>query len=118
MDTTRGRERTQIQAHVSFGAWLKSPLFLSYVRRFFLLWIAGKLVNAATASLSGISPFSFRAGTELVILLFELGALIAFIKRDNEDILLGNVGLRVSVALAPLAIVHLALSAALALVAR
>jgi hypothetical protein len=103
---------------VSFGAWLSSPLFLSYLRRFVLLWIAGKLANAATASVIGISPFSFRAGTELVILLFELGALIAFIKRDNEDILLGNVGLRLSVALAPLVMVHLALSAALAMVAR
>ncbi len=103
---------------MSFGAWLRSPLFRSYVRRFVLLWIAGKFANAATASVAGITPFGFRAGTELVILLFELGALVAFIKRDNEDILLGNVGLRLSVALAPLVIVHMALSAVLALVAR
>lgn len=118
MDTTRRRERTEIQAHVSFEAWLKSPLFLSYVRRFVLLWIAGKIANAATASLAGVPSFSFRPGTELVILVFELGALVAFIKRDNEDILLANLGLRLAVALAPLVLVHVVLSAALALFVR
>ncbi len=118
MDTTRRRERTEIQAHVSFEAWLKSALFLSYVRRFVLLWIAGKIANAATAGFVGVPPFSFRAGTELVILVFELGALVAFIKRDNEDILLGNLGLRLAAALAPLVAVHVTLSAALALLAR
>jgi len=102
---------------VRLWAWLQSPLFLSYLRRFFLLWIAGKLINVVTATAVGVSPLSFRPGTELIILLFELGAMVAFIKHDNEDILLGNLGLGLAAALVPLSIVHVALSATLALIA-
>jgi len=54
----------------------------------------------------------------MVTLAFELGVLVIFIKRNNEDILLGNLGLRLSTALAPLVFVHLDLSATLALVTR
>ena len=117
MDTTRRRERAEVQAHVRLWSWLQSPLFRSYLRRFFLLWIAGKLVNVVTAMVIDVSPLSFRPGTELIILLFELGAMVAFIKHDNEDILLGNLGLGLVAALVPLSIVHVALSATLALIA-
>lgn len=95
--------------------WLRSRLFRSYLLRFTLLWIAGKIANAATASLVELPPFAFRSGTELVICTFELAVLVAFIRRANEDILLGNLGLRLPVALAPLVLVHLALSLALSL---
>lgn len=97
-------------------AWLRSKLFHSYLRRFLLLWIAGKLANGATAAAVGLSPLAFRPGTEPVVCAIELLILAAFIRRANEDILLGNVGLRLSVALGPLVIVHMALSASLALV--
>ena len=49
-----------------------------------------------------------------MVCAFELAILIAFIKRANEDILLGNLGLRLEAALAPLVLVHFALSLALA----
>ena len=117
MDTTGRRERTEVQTHVSLGAWLRSALFRSYLRRFVLLWIAGKIANAATARLIEIPPLVFRPGTELVTFAFEIGVLLIFIKHANEDILLGNLGIGLAAVIIPLAVVHLALSAVLALVA-
>jgi len=118
MDTTGGRERTKIQTHVSLSLWLRSALFHTYLRRFILLWIAGKIANAVTARAIHLPPFGFRPGTEIVTLAFELGVIVIFIKRSNEDILLGNLGMRLPAAIAPLAIVHLVLSATLAVLAR
>jgi len=117
MDTTGRRQRTEVQADVSVVRWLRSALFHSYLRRFVLLWIAGKIANAATASAIHLSPFAFRPGTEIVLLGFELGVIVVFIKRNNEDVLLGNLGLRLPAALAPLAMVHFVLSALLAVLA-
>jgi hypothetical protein len=70
-----------------------------------------------TAVIAVLPPLAFRPGTELVVCAFELIALRAFIRRTNEDILIGNLGLSLPVALAPLVLVHVALSAALALLA-
>ncbi len=97
--------------------WLRSRLFRAYLLRFTLLWIVGKIANAATASAVTLPPFAFRPGTELVICAFELAVLVAFIRRAHEDILLGNLGLRLPAVLAPLVLVHLALSLALSLLA-
>ncbi len=99
------------------GVWLTSALFQSYLRRFILLWIVGKVANAATAAVVGLPPLAFRPGTELVMCAVELFILIAFIRRANEDILLGNLRLLLPVALAPLVLVHLALSLATSLFA-
>jgi hypothetical protein len=117
MDTTGRGERTEVQTHVSLSHWLRSALFHAYLRRFVLLWIAGKIANAGTAHLIGIPPLAFRPASEIVTLAFELGVVVIFIKRSNEDILLGNLGLSLPAAVAPLAIVHFILSAALALFA-
>lgn len=117
MDTTGGRQRTEVQAHVSANLWLRSALFQAYLRRFVLLWIAGKIANAATARAVGLPPFAFRIATEIVMLGFELGVIVVFIKRANEDILLGNLGLSVARAVAPLALVHFVLSALVAVLA-
>lgn len=110
-------ENSGVPTRVSLTFWLRSALFHAYLRRFVLLWIAGKIANAATASAIDLPPFGFRPGTEIVTLAFELGVVVIFIKRSNEDILIGNLGLSLPVAVAPLAIVHLILSAALALLA-
>jgi len=99
------------------SALFRSALFRSYVRRFLVLWIAGKIANAATAAFLKLPPLAFRPGTELVVCAFEVAVLVAFIRRANEDILLGNIGLRLPVALAPLVVLHLALSLALSLLA-
>lgn len=117
MDTTGRRQRTEIQAHVSLRQWLSSALFHAYLRRFVLLWIAGKIANAGSAGFIGIPPLAFRSTSEIVALAFELGVVVIFIKRSNEDILIGNLGLSLPAALAPLAIVHFILSATLALLA-
>ena len=119
MDAKGGRERAEVQADVTgiTFVWLHSWLFRSYLRRFTLLWVVGKVANAVTAAFVKLPPFAFRPGTELVVLAFEFTVLIAFIRRANEDILLGNLGLRLSAALAPLVFVHLALSLALSLLA-
>lgn len=97
--------------------WFRSRLFRSYLRRFTLLWIAGKIANAATAAFVKLPPLAFRPGTELVVCAIELVILVTFIRRVNEDILLGNLGLPLAAALAPLVAVHLVLSAAVALLA-
>ncbi len=118
MDTTRGGERAEVQTHVSLSRWLRSALFHVYLRRFLLLWIAGKIANAGSATALHLPPLAFRPGTELVMLAFELGVVVVFIRRTNEDILLGNLGLRLSSTLVPLVMVHIVLSAILAVVAR
>jgi hypothetical protein len=97
--------------------WLTSRLFRSYLRRFVVLWVAGKVANAGTAAVVGLPPLAFRPATELAVCAIELAILVAFIRRANEDILLGNLGLRLTIALAPLVPVHAALSAGLALLA-
>lgn len=97
--------------------WLASALFRAYLRRFLLLWVAGKIANAVTALFVKLPPLAFRPGTELVVCAFELAVLAAFIHRANEDILLGNLGLRLWVALAPFVLVHVVLSLALSLFA-
>jgi len=117
MDTKGRGERAEVQTHVTVSLWLRSALFHGYLRRFLLLWIAGKIANAVTARAIHLPPFAFRTATELMILAFELGVIVIFIKRNNEDILLGNLGLRLPAAIAPLAIVHLVLSATLAMLA-
>jgi hypothetical protein len=101
---------------VSF-VWLRSRLFRAYLRRFTLLWVVGKIANAATAAFVKLPPLAFRPGTELVVCAFELAILVAFLRRANEDILLGNLGMRLWGALAPLVFVHFALSLALSLLA-
>ena len=98
-------------------SWLKSSLFRAYLRRFLLLWVVGKVANAGTAAVIKLPPLAFRPGTELVICAFELAVLVAFIRRANEDILLGNLGIRLPVALAPLVALHFALSLTLSLLA-
>ncbi len=117
MDATGRWERTDVQAHVRLAAWLRSPLFRSYLRRFILLWVAGKIANGATAAVLEIQPFAFRPGTELVTFAFEIGVLVLIIKRANEDILLGNLGMSVAMVIAPLAVVQVVLSALVALLA-
>jgi hypothetical protein len=97
--------------------WLSTALFRSYLRRFTLLWVVGKIANAATAAVVKLPPLAFRPGTELVVCAFELAVLVVFIRRAHEDILLGNLGLRLPVALAPLVLLHFALSFALSLLA-
>ena len=85
------------------------------MRRFVLLWIAGKIVNATIAARVGLPPFGFRFGAEFGLCAFELGVLIIIIRRSNEDILLGNLGLTVAQISAPLVILHFLLSALVAL---
>jgi hypothetical protein len=63
----------------------------------------------------GLPPFGFRFGAELGMCAFELGVLIISIRRSNEDILLGNLGLTMTQVSAPLVILHFMLSALVAL---
>lgn len=88
-----------------------------YVRSFLLLWLVGKIANAGTAAAVELPPLAFRPGTEFVVCAIELFILMAFIRRANEDILLGNLGLSLTQTLAPFTILHFALSGALALLA-
>jgi hypothetical protein len=96
---------------IALRSWVRSTLFRAYLRRFVLLWMAGKVANAGTAILAGLPPLSFRPLTEIGICAIQLGLLSLFIRQTNEDILLGNLGLPVYAALAPMIPVHFALSA-------
>jgi hypothetical protein len=86
-----------------------------YVWRFLLLWVAGKAANAVTAGTLHLPPLGFRPATELAACAAEVFVLWAFIRRGNEDVLLGNLGVDRRTALGPLALLHFGLSAALAL---
>lgn len=97
--------------------WLSSSLFRVYLWRFFLLWLAGKIANAATAVIAKVPPLAFRPGTELVACAIELFVLWVFVRSDNEDLLLGNLGVNLRTAFGPLAVLHFMLSAMLSLIA-
>lgn len=75
-----------------------------------LLWMVMKGTMVAGAVLLGAPPFAFHVFGEAVICAFELLALGAFLRRSNEDILLGNLGLPLGDALLPFVPLHLALS--------
>ena|SRR5713226_824777 len=94
--------------------WLRSRLFRSYLRSFLLLWLLVKGANAFLAAYVGLPPFGFRLGSETLACLIELVALVTFVRRSHEDILLANLGLPFVTALAPLVPVHIALSLAVA----
>ena len=98
-------------------AWVRSRLFRAYVFRFILLWIGAKTANSVYARLLLLPPLAFRPWSEIVMCLIELVVLTAFIRQTNEDILLGNIGLRLRTALFPLVILHFGLSGVLALIA-
>lgn len=104
-------------SNMRLSVLLRSALFRSYARRFVLLWVVGKIANAATGAVVGLAPLACRPGAELVVCAFQLAVLVAFIRRAHEDILLGNLGLRLPVALAPLVLIHFALSLAMSLFA-
>lgn len=106
-----------VRVQIGLRQWLTTTLARAYVRRFALLWIAGKIANAATAAKVGLAPLEFRFGTEVVICAFELGALVIIIKRANEDILIGNLGMSWSIVLVPLVALHFILSIVIALLA-
>jgi len=101
---------------ISYARWYRSRLFQSYLRLFPLLWILGKAANAFTASQARLSPLGFRPLTEIATCALELFVLWTFIRRNNEDILLGNLGLSAPTALLPLVPLHFVLSALAALV--
>ena len=98
--------------------WWSGLLFRSYLRWFVILWVGGKLANIFTAAYLKLPLFGFRPGTELLLCAIELLLLSIFIRRVNQDILVANLGIRLSTALAPLVIPHFALSGLVALAAR
>jgi hypothetical protein len=102
---------------ISYSQWWHSRLFRSYLTVFPFLWALTKAANAFTASVAGIPPLGFRPFTEMVACAIELIVLATYIRRDNEDILIGNLGIPLLAALLPLVLIHVILSALLALAA-
>ena len=95
---------------ITYSTWYRSPLFRSYLRLFPLIWTLGKAANAFTAAQAGLTPLGFHPLSEVAVCAFELIVLWTFIRRNNEDILLGNLGLRGPAALLPLVPLHFVLS--------
>jgi hypothetical protein len=100
---------------ISYARWFRSRLFRSYLLQFPLFWALVKGANAYIAALSNLSPLAFRPLSEVACCAIELFALWVFIRRNNEDILLGNLGLSWVETLLPLVPIHFVLSALLAL---
>jgi len=96
--------------------WYQSRLFRSYLFQFPIVWLLVKAANAYMAGYVREPPLGFRPATETVACVIELFILWAFIRRNNEDILLGNLGLSWKETLLPLVPLHFALSALAALV--
>ena len=96
---------------ISYSQWWKSRLFRSYLTVFPFLWVLTKAANAFTASVAGLPPLGFRPFTETVACGIEFVVLWTYIRRNNEDILIGNLGLSLPAALLPLAVFHVILSA-------
>lgn len=96
------------------SAWLTSPLFARQLGDFLLLWIVFKGANAATAVRAGLPPLAFRPGSEAAALGFECLALLVFLRRAREPVLLANLGLGRVTVLLPFAALHAALSLGLA----
>ncbi|HEY6785365.1 MAG TPA: hypothetical protein VI159_10450 [Gemmatimonadales bacterium] len=100
---------------IPLSRWFRSRLFRSYLFQFPLIWLLVKAGNAYTAAWGGAPPLAFRPFTEVACCAIELFILWVFIRRNNEDILLGNLGLSWTVVLLPLVPVHVILSVAVAL---
>ncbi|MGH7614296.1 MAG: hypothetical protein ACREMW_09705 [Gemmatimonadales bacterium] len=96
-------------------AWVTSPLFARQAVDFTLLWLVLKAANAMTAMKAGLPPLEFRPGVEAGALAFECVALLVFMRRAREDVLLANLGLGVPVVLLPFAVLHILLSGVAAL---
>lgn len=95
-------------------AWLASPLFSRQAVDFALLWLVLKSANALGAARVGLAPLGFRPGVEAGALAFECFALLVFMRRAREDVLLANLGLGVPVVLLPFALLHILLSVVVA----
>lgn len=93
-------------------AWLASRLFARQLADFLLLWIVFKAANAYTAAAAGLPLLAFRPGTEAVALAFECVALLGFMRRHRETLLLASLGLDLPLVLAPFALLHTFLSLA------
>jgi hypothetical protein len=102
---------------ITYTRWLTSRLFRSYLAVFPFIWILGKAANAFTAAQAGLPPYGFHFLTEVFVCVLELVVLATYLRRDNQDILLANLGLSLPVALAPLAALHFVLSGVAALLA-
>lgn len=101
----------------ALDAWLSSRLFARQFVDFVLLWIVFKAGNAYTAHYAGVPLFAFRPGTETAALAFECLALLGFMRRHREDLLLASLGLDLPLVLLPFALVHVSLSLATAALA-
>lgn len=98
-------------------AWLSSRLFARQVADFVLLWLVFKGANGFTAVNAGLSPLGFRPGTEAVALTFECLALLVFMRRQRETLLLASLGLELPLILLPFALLHATLSLGLSALA-
>lgn len=98
-------------------AWLSSPLFARQLADFLLLWLVFKGANGYTAVKAGLSPLGFRPGTEAVALTFECLALLVFMRRHRETLLLASLGLDLPLILLPFALLHTTLSLAVSALA-
>lgn len=98
-------------------AWLSSRLFARQLADFVLLWMVFKGANGFTAVQAGLSPLGFRPGSEAGALTFECLALLVFMRRQRETLLLASLGLDLPLVLLPFALLHTILSLAVSALA-
>ncbi len=84
---------------------------------FLLLWVVFKAANAATAANAGLALLAFHPWAEAAALGFECVALLAFLRRARESVLMANLGLDVPLVLLPFCLLHVAMSLTVAALA-
>lgn len=68
-----------------------------YLRRTVILWFGLKLANMYGAVLAELPPAGFRIGPEIGAVVVACLMMHALMRRNGEDLLLGNLGLPSSV---------------------
>ena len=101
----------------SFLRWRAArPFFLSYLGRSVILWCGFKTASLFLASMAKVpDPLAFHALPEMFTFVMAWLWLGSLMRRNGEDILLGNVGLSVRFLFVLLAVVFVSLSLLLSL---
>ncbi len=96
--------------------WFAGPFCWLYFKRFLVLWLPLKAANILGANvIPGLSPLAFRPVTELGAIAVAAFVVWAIMRRNGEDVLLGNLGLRPAFAYIQLAATCVTLSALVSL---
>jgi hypothetical protein len=81
--------------------WVRTPFFALYLRRTLLIWFGLKVAlvfitlmgNAQSRAFAMPAPLGFRFGAEAGMIVVACLLMRGLMRRNGEDLLLGNLGL-------------------------